>query len=442
MATQRTLTSVLGDSALLHSNTPKQPSKLFPYPQPPSPQPLPGVKSSSLSSLKSAGIIQSAASLPEPKKAPAPAPLVSPAPRTWPLTSAQVRVHARVHVQRSRLLHAFSNSDESSHQRRTKRLENCCVAPLLVSRSDGRIITAPGFCRDRMCPTCQALRGRNVEARVRQMLCEMDQVRFLTLTLRHSDAPLREQLDRLYKSFRTLRQHPDWKRLVKGGCAVCEITFNLREGQWHPHLHILIDGEYMPHALIKSLWLSITGDSDVVHIKAVHSRDAGAKYIATYVAKPAEVERWTDARVLEYADALHGRRLLVAFGSMHAPKEKTDELGQTPQLVEVLCSSLAVHAAFRRGCLYGRLASELLSASGWFNRRLFGPAVATPDFQPRELTDADRSELRIALRRIAGDSSAWLPRLEPQRRFEGVSHAGSRGKVQTIPLFANVARTC
>jgi hypothetical protein len=54
---------------------------------------------------------------------------------------------------------------------------------------------------------------------------------------------------------------------VAGGIAVEEVTRNARTGEWHPHLHLVIDSA-LPEAVLQGklaeLWAAVTGDSHII----------------------------------------------------------------------------------------------------------------------------------------------------------------------------------
>lgn len=374
--------------------------------------------------LRKSGVVCTAAELAERKRRP-----------LWATTPPQARMHSRNRPQRETILVALNESDDPALRRRTRRIEACCVCPLFCLDSKGGVAVAPGFCRDRMCPTCAAIRGRQVQQRVRSAIASMDQVRFLTLTIADSDAPLEEQLDHLYASFRRLRQQKVWAAHVRGGVAVLENTRNPKTGRYHPHLHVLIDGVYFPHDVIRSAWREATGDSSIVHIVAVHSRDAAARYISTYVAKPADVLQWPAESIREYASALHGRRLVVAFGSMHGKLGDPDDDGTSPQITGVLCSALRLDAARNRGCPYAVLAAGLLVRLGGMRGRAAGDDVHRTSAPGGGLAIGDLARLVTALKRVGGDDSAWLPEVEPTRKFNGQSNGGRRPKDANMRLW-------
>lgn len=170
-------------------------------------------------------------------------------------------------------------------------------------------------CRDRWCQPCAQHRGLILAANLAAH-CDRRSIRFVTLTLKHSPDPLRDQLDRLYRCFARLRRNECWASRVSGGAAVLEVTYNARAGTWHPHLHCLVEGAYIPHAELRSAWLRITCDSFVVDIRNCPDSAHAARYVAKYVAKP-WAHSWINRpqQLDEAVLALHGRRACLTFGS-------------------------------------------------------------------------------------------------------------------------------
>jgi hypothetical protein len=341
---------------------------------------------------------------------------------------------------RSFVIAALDTDPAAAMIKRVRRLEQCCVAPLYASKSNGTVGIIPGFCRDRMCPTCQFHRGREVSARVQGAVLSMSAPRFLTLTLRHRTESLAAMLDRLYASFRELRKSDAWKAHVAGGIGTLEVTLSKADDCWHAHLHLLIDGTYWPHASIKAEWLRVTGDSEIVHVEAVHDRSRAAKYVSTYIGKPAEVFGWESGRVCEYAKAMSGRRLVVTFGTLYRAIKATDDCETRPTLVEPLASVPALLRAIGRGCLYGVEARRLLGLCGGLPARAAGFERSDTGARVDPLKPHEWQALIICLRRVAGDASAWLPELEPGRKFNGSPNTGTRRKDCTLRMFDDAGR--
>lgn len=200
---------------------------------------------------------------------------------------------------------------------RAWKLRDCCANPTIRQREDGSTFFSPARCRDRLCPLCAKCDARKTACRVKEAVSMWDTARHLTLTMQSNDKPLVEQIDELLASFRRLRQRRWWSDRVNGGIGTMEITFNATTKQWHPHIHVLLDGEYLPHAQLKTEWERVTCGSTIVHITAVHSRDDASTYIAKYVSKPSDIAKLDQQSAVELALALVGRRTVIAFGTAH-----------------------------------------------------------------------------------------------------------------------------
>lgn len=187
---------------------------------------------------------------------------------------------------------------------------------------------ALSHCHDRFCTPCANARSARIQSRLTDLLPDRT-LRFLTLTLGGPDLPLEDQLDRLLKSFQRLRRRKLWAERVEGGVAFLEVKRSSRTDRWHPHLHVLLIGRYFPLADLKALWLDVTGDSWVVDIRVVKSRQAAIAYVAKYATKSIDHRLTLDWSHLSVAvKALAGRKTLYQFGICHKwvllPPEPTE----------------------------------------------------------------------------------------------------------------------
>lgn len=195
---------------------------------------------------------------------------------------------------------------------------------------DGRYAVRGSFCRSRWCTPCQLTRGYIIGNNVIELIAGKPS-RFLTLTLAHSDAPLGDQIDKLQTDFRRLRQSTWWKRRVSAGVWFLEVKWSKRTQQWHPHLHMLVQGSYLKHSELKQLWYKVTGTSYVVWIEYVRSEEHIARYVSKYTAKGLGVTYDTPDRCIDQlVVTMRGRRLCGAFGDWRhehlaePPKDATD----------------------------------------------------------------------------------------------------------------------
>lgn len=172
-------------------------------------------------------------------------------------------------------------------------------------------------CRHRLCTLCGAFRAAIAAHKIRRIIARMARPRVMVLTLKGKPDWPREQLNRLVKCFRRLRETPEWKRYVTGGVYALELVINVQTQVWHPHLHAIIGGAYLPVALLKTLWHAATGDSFIVSVQALRSKKNAAAELAKYVGKVQKLDRLTDAQVLQYALAVSRRPMVKTFGDMH-----------------------------------------------------------------------------------------------------------------------------
>lgn len=149
---------------------------------------------------------------------------------------------------------------------------------------------------------------------IEQRLAGRD-ARFVTLTLRHCDEPLTEQLDHLYNSFRKLRTRKHWKNAVKASIGFTEITYNNSRKQFHLHLHIITIGSYLPQKQLSEMWRSASKGSHVVDIRAIPNKRNAIKYITKYASKGISGATLLECdKAIEVVKALEGRRLIIGSG--------------------------------------------------------------------------------------------------------------------------------
>lgn len=172
------------------------------------------------------------------------------------------------------------------------------------------------YCTDRFCVPCMRARSRQLGLNLLNHY-KGKTLRFMTLTLKHTDQTLAEMLDRLYKSFARLRRSKLWKERVTGGIAFTEVKIGTGSKQWHPHLHILVTGKYVAQKALSKVWLAITKDSHSVDIRFVQDPGKAASYITKYATKGWTTEVVNDPpKLIEAIKTLHGRRLYIKFGDL------------------------------------------------------------------------------------------------------------------------------
>lgn len=175
-------------------------------------------------------------------------------------------------------------------------------------------VTGSG-CHDRFCTPCARERSQKIALTVIDQMRD-SKLRFATLTVLSTPDPLAQRITHLLKSFATLRRTALWDQHVTGGVAFLECTYSTKRRQWHPHLHCLIEGSYMPQRLLSQAWYKTTGDSSIVDIRFVKSASHAAHYVTKYAVKPLSGIPTNEPDLLDEAvHALRRRRLCTTYGT-------------------------------------------------------------------------------------------------------------------------------
>lgn len=183
-----------------------------------------------------------------------------------------------------------------------------------------RYIVRANYCHDRLCRPCATAKAIRVREALKPMVNKPN-LKFVTLTLRHTDTPLRDQIRRLNSSFRKLRSSKFWRSRVTGGVAFLELKRSKDGERWHPHYHIILDSKYFPQNELAQLWLKCTGDSYIVDIRKIQSAREATHYATKYVTKPIPSKVWNNLdHACEAVAALYRTRTMTCFGKWHGIK--------------------------------------------------------------------------------------------------------------------------
>lgn len=198
----------------------------------------------------------------------------------------------------------------------SSRLQQCRkYAWFMQSSLTNKLKVMSSRCKLRWCPICRDVSRLIVTTGVRKWLDVQRYPKMITLTLKHSDDPLTLQIKRLYDSFKKLRTRAYFQRLITGGVWFFQLKFNQATEQWHPHIHCLVAGKFIPHNRLKNLWLKITGDSYVVDVRPVKDVESCASEVARYATSPADITAVNLERALEIFWATKHRRICGSWGT-------------------------------------------------------------------------------------------------------------------------------
>lgn len=164
-------------------------------------------------------------------------------------------------------------------------------------------------CGDRLCPYCAKARSARSYAKYKP-LCERPNLKMVGLTLKNVWHVDRAYYREVRHCLTKLRHRQPFCDSWWGGLYSIETTWSL-SGGYHVHVHMLVEGEYVPQSVISAAWLAITGDSPIVYIqKADHPHQA-----FKYIVKPDLVLFSRPHRLAEVIMATRRSKLVQPFGS-------------------------------------------------------------------------------------------------------------------------------
>lgn len=245
--------------------------------------------------------------------------------------SLQKSLFGNLADQQRRMIAALYSTWDVKQNALASRMSQCCTsARVYVDPDTGTVRPWLSLCRSRMCPYCGKGRAAKLQVSLYHLIQKMKAPKHLTLTYRSNDDPLGVQLKKLKYAFKRLRNTADWKKKVTGGVFTVEVTRNADTGRWHPHMHIVIDSEYLPQKRLVFLWSKYMPDGKNVWIRPVTNAHGMGWEMAKYIGKAPTTRDWTIGAIREYQTASAGARFVQCFGDYSKYKlnlhfEKTEQ---------------------------------------------------------------------------------------------------------------------
>jgi hypothetical protein len=186
---------------------------------------------------------------------------------------------------------------------------------------------ADNSCSVRLCPHCSHRKVKKVGAKVQAFTVGKQNLKYLVLSERNS-RNLEEGIRSLYAAWDRLRRSVFWKTRVLGSIAVLEVTWSKKRRDWHPHLNVLFEGEYIPVEALNQRWVKATeGNGGIVFIQKAN--EGTVFELIKYTLKVAEYKDLADGRVLEllfddprvldeFLSAVYGLRVIRTYGGFRS----------------------------------------------------------------------------------------------------------------------------
>lgn len=251
----------------------------------------------------------------------------------------------------------YANVDERDKTDFTGRLHACRTKAWFVRHEDtGQVRVASKKCHLRWCYPCSEGRQVFITEQVLPWFNSAALPKLLTVTLRHTSSSLSDQVSFVYECFRKLRKRAFFKNRVRGGIWFFQVTQNPKDFTWHPHIHALIDSDYLDHQELKDHWAKITSGSTIIHIKSVYNPERTLKHAARYAARPSDLATIPIQDRLELFDAFHQRKICGTWGTARKislrPKKPEDadkwrNVGAWTTVIEMYQTDMAAHCILK-----------------------------------------------------------------------------------------------
>lgn len=196
-----------------------------------------------------------------------------------------------------------------------------------------RYITRVELCHDRLCPVCSWRRALALSARLKKIV-SYNKGRYILLTLTIKNCAwtdLGAALKKMLYAWQKMSRRTRFKRAFSGWVRTTEITRG-KDGNAHPHLHILLEtrseyftknsGLWIDHEEFVEMWRKCLSVSyaPAVDVRAVKddALSGAVAEVTKYIAKSSQISGLSDADFYAYGEAVAGVRMWAAGGTMRA----------------------------------------------------------------------------------------------------------------------------
>jgi hypothetical protein len=240
-------------------------------------------------------------------------------------------------LERARELRAAITArlEEESEFELATAIGKCGEPLLLVCTACGHHHATETRCRQKWCPVCVRAIATKRSLKYAAAAAAMNWPLFITLTVQNVGDAGVPFVRKLRRDFGKLRHRKLWKTRVRGGVAAIEVT-NKGKG-WHPHLHALIDCEWLAIRTPKpqpgmsrdairhrctlakreftALWKKISGEQHGVCWIQRTSGEECAREVLKYSVKGSDLAESPDA-IGPLIHQLRATRLTTSFGTL------------------------------------------------------------------------------------------------------------------------------
>lgn len=205
-----------------------------------------------------------------------------------------------------------------------------CVETLFQNEN-GKITST--YCKQRWCVVCNRIRTAKLINGYSPVLKNMKDLKFVTLTVPNvSGIELREKIDEMQKTWRSiLHKARRTDKIQLNGIRKLETTHNFRTNEFHPHYHIIVQGEKEAN-YIRDAWLKMNKTS-VYKAQDVRNADKNSvielfKYFTKLYTKKenGKVQTYTPEAMDTIFAALRNKRVVQSFGNVKQVSDDFEDI--------------------------------------------------------------------------------------------------------------------
>jgi Replication protein len=202
---------------------------------------------------------------------------------------------------------------------------NCCT---ILSQNGSKITSR--FCNTRLCNVCNRIRTAKMMNGYVSQMAKFKNIEFITLTIPNCKAEeLEEKIEEMYNVFVKIKRILKLKGIELNGLRKLETTYNARTDTYHPHYHMLMEGNFGKQFVYE--WLKRFPKAN---IKGQDYRDADQdclneifKYTTKILTKSSKggFDVYVHA-INTIMRSMYGKRSIQTFGSIRKVTEDVDDV--------------------------------------------------------------------------------------------------------------------
>ena len=243
------------------------------------------------------------------------------------LQRENLKKRARAKYYSQQILNPLLSLNSSLHTY-YERAHSCCES---LHELNGEI--KGKYCDSRVCNVCNRIRTAKL---MNGYICQLEKLGdlyFVTLTVRNcKENELRATIEKMTKTFRKIQ---DCMRKYKptSGLRKIETTVNHDTNEYHPHFHVLIEGEKCAEYLLKK-WLQLNPESTSIKGQDIRKADRGSyNELFKYTTKILKNGEYEDENVLHLyphsvdviTRSMYKKRAFQTFGSLKKVSEDIEK---------------------------------------------------------------------------------------------------------------------